>query len=58
MPKVVQLSNDVDSAFYLDGKRVCTCEPYELDVILRALGFDYEDRLVEGEDEFPKKLEE
>ena len=57
MSKIVEVSNDVESAFYLDGKLVCQCEPDELDVLLRALGFDFEQREDFELDEFPKQLE-
>lgn len=58
MAKVVQLSNDVASGFYLDGTLICQCGPDELDVIFRALGFDFEFQEDFKIDEFPEKLKE
>ncbi len=57
MTKIVQVSNDVESAFYMDGALVCRCEPDELDVIIRALGFDFELREDFDVEKFPEELE-
>lgn len=57
MPKVVRVSNDVESGFYLDGTLVCQCEPDELELILRSLGFDFEYREDYETDRFPDSLE-
>lgn len=57
MAKLVQVSNDVESGFYLDGTLICQCEPDELDVIFRALGFDFEFREDFDVEEFSSELE-
>lgn len=57
MHKIVEVSNDIWSAFYLDGKKICECERYEIDVLLRALGFSCEFR-EEFVESFPEDLED
>lgn len=57
MAKLVQVSNDVESGFYLDGKLVCQCEPDELETIFKALGFDFEFTENFEVEEFPQHLE-
>ncbi len=56
--KVIQLSNDVESGFYLDNKLVCQCEPDELDILIKALGFEYEFREDFEAEKFPEILED
>lgn len=58
MPKIVQVSNDIESGFYKDGQLICQCEPDELGVVFRALGFDFEIREAFELEVFPQKLEE
>jgi hypothetical protein len=58
MSKLVQVSNDVESGFYLDGQLVCQCEPDELEVILKSLGFEFEFMEDFAVDQFPATLEE
>ena len=54
--KVVQLTNDVWSAFYLDGKKICECHDDELDAILGSLGFSLETREDYSLEKFPEEL--
>ncbi len=58
MSKIVQVSNDVESGFYLDGQLVCQCEPDEIELVLKSLGFDFEYREDYETEVFPEVLED
>jgi hypothetical protein len=59
MSKIVEVSNDVESGFYLDGKLVFQGERDEFEFLLRKLGYEYafeENYALEGK--FPEDLDD
>ena len=57
MAKIVEVSNDIESGFYLDGELLCQCESSDVEAVLRALGYDYKWEENWEVENFPESLD-